>query len=314
MDSLPTIFTDFALFKAEYCTNGNIPSGSVPFRFNEQYAISIKRRCYQAVNVSSTPLAVYAAMLSLPLNPLNIRGSSDKTTEIMMHQYMTFIHRTIAKAAIDAPQDADPLNLIDSLLGYEVMLYSNIKAKTTQPFADKIYEAVNLRMEDRLVKYTSNDYQKNVNELIFADFMACLEYIAYRQSIIRARRKAAKAPICRSISVVAERANLAPAKAKQAPTAFGHMHALVQRTKFKYEYIVGDAETVNDKIGSDEIIFAIELKQINPDYLSIIHDSLKSITANEPKRAITYEGHFITVRAKAKTTIAEIARIYRTAH
>ncbi len=88
-------------------------------------------------------------------------------------------------------------------------------------------------------------------------------------------------------------------------------HAFIQHSKQKYEYVVGESNVVMAKIHDNDTIFHESICEIRPDYLTDIHEKIRQIMMQEPKRAITFDGHTLIVRNKANTTIAEFARIYR---
>lgn len=91
-------------------------------------------------------------------------------------------------------------------------------------------------------------------------------------------------------------------------------HALIKRTKFKYEYVVGTKDEVGSKVASGDIIFMEDLGHIRDDYLEKIHHEMKLVVINEPKRAITFNGNTFVYKKTPKTPLKNIINIYRTAH
>ena len=74
-------------------------------------------------------------------------------------------------------------------------------------------------------------------------------------------------------------------------------HALIKRSKFKYEYIVGNSIPTN----GDDIIFMTIINKIKDGYLDYIHMEMHKIVSVEPKRGVTFNNNTFVLRSTAKT-------------
>lgn len=103
--------------------------------------------------------------------------------------------------------------------------------------------------------------------------------------------------------------------AQQKSAARGFAHALVKRSKFKYEYLVGPADQVDAKVlHADTIIFIEDLPKVFDGYRQKIKDGMTIIVRENKSKRITFDQLTFVVKFDDSALFKKIVQIYKKAH
>ena len=89
-------------------------------------------------------------------------------------------------------------------------------------------------------------------------------------------------------------------------------HALIKKSKFKYEYIVG--VDIDNKICQYDIVFHESIVQVKDDYLINIHNTMSSFAKSYSKKSITFNDHEFVFKTNANISLNTIIKLYRNSH
>ena len=89
-------------------------------------------------------------------------------------------------------------------------------------------------------------------------------------------------------------------------------HALIKKSKFKYEYIVG--VDIDNKICQYEIVFHESIVQVKDDYLIKIHKTMSSFAKSCSKKSITFNDHEFVFKTNPNIALNTIIKLYRNSH
>lgn len=109
--------------------------------------------------------------------------------------------------------------------------------------------------------------------------------------------------------VVAPRTtDLIEVKPAVIPTSDHHLyHALIKRSRYKYEYLVGSSIPVN----GDDIVFIQTINNVKDKYLDNVHAAMRDIVSNEPRCGVTFNNNTFVFKPTATVSFEKIVRIYR---
>lgn len=91
-------------------------------------------------------------------------------------------------------------------------------------------------------------------------------------------------------------------------------HALIKRSKFKYQYIIANTSSITHEINNDDVIFCEEVKQIKNDYLKNIADQMRLIVKDAKPRSISFDKNTFVFKSTDQQLLKQIVSIYKNVH
>ncbi len=89
-------------------------------------------------------------------------------------------------------------------------------------------------------------------------------------------------------------------------------HALIKKSKFKYEYIVGF--NIDNRICQYDIVFHDSIVKVKDDHLTNIHRQMSEFAKEVPNKAITFNEHGFVFKPNPNVSLNSIIKLYRNAH
>lgn len=107
---------------------------------------------------------------------------------------------------------------------------------------------------------------------------------------------------------------ISPKATEQIQAVEGNSHALIKRSKFKYEYIIGSTNNVGLSINNDDVIFCEEIAMINESYQQKINQQMREIVKDAKPRSITFDKNNFVLKTVEQSMFKKIVNVYKNVH